>query len=262
MLRDELIRLNMARYRLLNRVPKHLLSMAQAGGTGCYPIDRLFSNSLISEEGFGPALKNRLDKISYPYESTRAQKHRPTSTYEKLEKHGLAKALFEQHVLSLLKMWSDFPEYWSRHNEIHSSNTVKGKNFRQFHNTLAKELTRHAATVRDLRSGYELGEEWVGSYLRSVEWRLLDELLVLRTYIELKPETTTMATREAVLGVYGEVCSVFRTTNVKNNALACHLTSVICSPTCLVTGMLDPNPENVRKLISRQPDKSSKQSRN
>jgi hypothetical protein len=169
--------------------------------------------------------------------------------------------IFDPHVLSLLKMWSEGPEYWRRHSEIHSSGTVKGKNFRRFHNSLAKELTRHTAAVRALRDGYALGEEWVGSYLRTAEWRLLDELLVLRTYVDLKPEAATIATREAVTGVHREVCGALKTANVKNQTLAHHLTSIICSSNCLVTGTLDPNPESVRKILARHPDKSSRKSR-
>jgi len=215
----------------------------------------------MNDVEFMANLRDRLDKIPYPYKPARAQQPGSMSTYKKLEKHGVARVLFEPHVLTMLKMWSEFREYWRRHNELHLSNTVKGKNFRDFHRSLATELTRHAAAVRALRDGYDVGEEWAGPYLRTVEMRLLDELLVRRTYIDLKPEPDTVATREALTGVYWEVSSALRTANVTNQALAHHLTSIICSPNCLITGTLDPNPENLGRSFARWADKTSRKSR-
>ena len=87
------------------------------------------------------------------------------------------------------------------------------------------------------------------------------EAAVLRAYTESYPPSDTSTTRFSVCAIYDHLAEALKS-KTASHALCCHLTSVICSPNCLTTGMLFPSPESVRKLIERDRVKHKKKSSN
>lgn len=251
----------MARYKLRQRIPEKVLWFADAHYP-FYPTDVLFQPRLANDEQFAAELKRRLEKIPYPYEPTRAQKAKSQSTFELMGKLGVLTSIVAPSLISQLRIWANQPEYLSRLRQIRSTSTAIGKKFRDFHVSLAKELIRHAAAVWRLKETYQLGDEWIGPYLRTVEERLMVETALLRLYTEEKPDSDSKATRESVRMVYSLVSDALKRDKVSNHALCHHLTSIICSPNCHITGVLSPSPEGVRKLLARNQDKKPPKSHN
>jgi hypothetical protein len=227
-----------------------------------YPIERLFPPRFASDEQFAAELERRLKKIPYPYEPTRAQSAQSQSTFELLDKLGALPSIVEPSLISQLKIWANGPEYSFGFRQIHSSSTAHGQEFRKFHVSLAKELTRHTAAVRKLKEAYQLGDEWIGPYLRTAEERLMVEAALLHVYTEVKQDSDSKATRESVRMVYSLVSRALKTSKVSNDALCHHLTSIICSSNCLTTGVLSPSPGSVRKRLARNPVKKPAKSSN
>jgi hypothetical protein len=250
----------MARYKLSQRIPKHVL-LLNDGYYPEYPIDALFPLRFASDEQFAAELEQRLKKIPYPYEPTRAQKAQSQSTFDLMDKLGALPLIAEPSRMLSLRIWANMPAHYSRLRQIRSSSTALGKKFRNFHVPLTKELTRHTAAVRKLKEAYQLGDEWIGSYLKTAEQRLSVEAALLRAYTESYPLSDTRVTRESVCVIYDHLSKALKS-KTANHALCCHLTSVICSPNCLATGMLFPSPESVRKLIERDRVKHKRKSGN
>jgi hypothetical protein len=250
----------MARYKLSQRIPKKVLLLAD-GHYPDYPIEALFPPRLASDEQFSAELEQRLKSFPYPYEPTRAQKAQSQSTFELINKLGALPLILEHSLISWIRLWAYMPAYWSGLRQVRSSSTALGKKFRKFHVSLTKELTRHTAAVRKLKEAYQLGDEWIGSYLQAAEERLAVEAAVLRVYTESYPLSDTRVTRESVRVIYAHVSNALKS-KTANHALCRHLTSIICSSECLATGVLFPSPESVRKLIERDPVKKPAKSSN
>ena len=251
----------MARYKLRQRIPEKLLWLANTHYPP-YPIDALLPPRFASDEQFAAELERRLKKIQYPYEPTRAQGAQPRSTFELMNELGALPLIVEPSLISQLRKLANAREYLSGLRQIHDSSTALGKKFRNFHVSLAKELTRHVAAVSKLTEAYEIGVEWLGLYLETAEERLMVEASVLHVYTETKPCSDSKATRASVRNVYRLVSRALEIGKVSNHALCRHLISIICSANCATTGVLSPSPESVRKLLARNPVKEPAKSSN
>jgi hypothetical protein len=116
--------------------------------------------------------------------------------------------------------------------------------------------------LRKLSASYELAEECIGPYVRTVEEHLMLETVLLRECIEEKTQADSGATRNTVKWVYSEVSQAFKQPKINTRVLAHHLTSIICSPNCRTTKTLSPTPESVRRRIERDPVKRKNKSSN
>jgi len=227
-----------------------------------YPFHRLFPSRFATDEQFASELKERLGAIHYPYQFARAKGPRPPSTYEVLSKLGAVDALFQPTIINSLRLWVDDNEQWSQIRQLGFANTEAGKQFRKFHVPFAADLVKHLNVIRKLKDSYELAEEWMGPYVRTVEERVVYEIALLRMFTEERQESDAKATRELVKLVYSDVSHAFKTAKVRNQALCFHVTSILCSPNCPATKTLSPTPESVRKLIERDPVKQKNKSSN
>jgi hypothetical protein len=238
----------MPRYKISDRIPQDILDRASICLGVAYPFHLLFPSRFATDEQFAEDLKRRLKAIPYPYQLTRAQ--RP-STYDVLRKRIVLDSLFQPAVINYLRLCVD--EQWFKIRHLYEASTRDGKKFRKFHVPFAKDLARHVNLLRKLVASYELAEEWIGPYVRTVEERLMFESVLLRTCIEEKQQSDTEATRNSVGWIYSAVARSLKTATSKHHALSCHVTSIICSPNCTTTKALSPTPESVRKLIERNP---------
>jgi hypothetical protein len=252
----------MARYKVSDRVPKDILDFARICFGVAYPFHRPFPSRFATDEQFAQELRERLKVIPYPYRQARAKGTQPLSTYDALSERCALDSLFKPTVISSLRLWAEGHEEWAGIRHLRYANTDAGKRFRNFHIPLAKDLARHVNVLRKLGASYALAEEWIGPYVRTVEERLMQETVLLRTCTEEKSEADTKATRNTVHWVYSDVSSALKSAHVIHRALEYHLTSVVCSPRCIITKVLSPDPESVRKLLARDPDKKARQSSN
>ena len=250
----------MARYKLSQRIPKQVLLLADRHYPD-QPFDALFPPRFAGDEQFVAELEQRLKKIPYPYEPTRAQKAQSQSTFQLMDKLGALPLIVEPSLIPWLNILANMPAHYSGLRQIRSSSTAVGKKFRNFHVSLTKELTRHTAAVRKLKEAYEPGDEWIGTYLKTAEERLAVEVAVIRVYTESYPLSDTTVTRNSVCAIYAHISEALKS-KTANHALCRHLTSIICSSNCLATGVLFPSPESVRKLIERDRVKKKKKSGN
>ncbi len=251
----------MARYKLSQRIPP-LLSEATDANYPSYPIEELFCPRFATAEQFAAELEQRLKKIPCPYAPTRAQKAQTISTFEFIDKDGLLSSIFEPSLISQLTAHTNNSEYLSGIRQIRSSSTSLGKKFRDFHVSLAKELIRHTAALQKLMGAFEPDDEWIRPFLGTALDRIVFELAVLRLYTKENPDSESKVTRELVKAVYSLVSAALKRRKVLNQALCHHLTSIICSPNCVTTGVLSPSPESVRQLLDRNPVKKPLESSN
>ncbi len=91
-------------------------------------------------------------------------------------------------------------------------------------------------------------------------WQVVQEVSLVGSWNKLKYDSDATATRKLVKEVYAEISNALKQAEIRNQTLAHHLTSIVCSPNCINAGLLSPDPESVRKLLARDPDKKQRNS--
>jgi hypothetical protein len=252
----------MPRYKISDRVPQEILDASSKLVPLIYPFHRLSGSRFATDEQFARELKERFKAIPYPYKLARAKGTQPPSTYQVLCKRGAVDALFQPSVINSLRLWVEDSLQWFHIRQLGFASTEAGKKFREFHTPFAADLVRHVNVIRNLRASYELAEEWMGPYVRTVEERLMYEVALLRMFTDERQESDAKATRQFVKLVELDISGALEKAHNRNKALAYHLTSILCSPNCLITKTLSPTPEGVRKLVTRDPVKKKNKSSN
>ena len=243
----------MPRYKISDRLSPYISYLSDMCRGVAFPFHLFFPARFATDEQFAADLTKRLRAIPYPYELARAKRTQSDSTYDVLRKRGALESLFQASVIHVLHLQVETDEQWFGLRHLRFANTEAGKKFRKFHIPLAKDLARHVSVLRRLSESYDLAEEWIGPYVRTVEERLMLEIVLLRECTEEKYESDASATRNSVKTVYSTVSDAFKMH--ASHALCRHVTSIIFSPDCVTTKVLLPNPESVRKLLSRNPVK-------
>ncbi len=242
----------MARSQIRHKIPVDIRNFAKRFWTDAFPFAAFVGKHLPTAEEFRQDLTLRLKKITYPSHSRSTSKGRLKSTYEHLETLGILDVLLPELSSTDMITWAYSGDFESQIREIHSASSPLGKEFRSFHLSMIKELIRHTEEVRRLKNSSRVGEQWIGPYLRSAEEQLMIETSLVDKYLDRKPESEREALWSSVVSVYHCVNEVLNNTNIKNLALARHLTAILCSPNCASTGQLCVDPENMRRSLRRR----------
>lgn len=214
-------------------------------------VERLIPEPL-SPEQFREEMIARLKKISYPYQ-LQSLRRGEESTYQKLQRCGNVE-IFLNALLGPLKAWSETPEFPPMHSAVHPPGEL-GRQFRQIHRSLARELNRHTLALQRLNAECKQVPTWVMSYSTRVYNHLINELALLRMYTHERPPSEKATERKTVERIFEIVTNALHASNIQNDALGYHLTSIFCSSNCRKTGTLQPTPGSVRKFLERKPNK-------
>lgn len=134
----------------------------------------------------------------------------------------------------------------------------------EFHRKMMQEALSSAGRATALVKKYHVPKRWIAEYICGIQRQLLNEAAIcypemLKGFISnsrIYPRAHTVDTQ---MSLFNNLHIEFKRQGQSNKNLAYQLTALLCSAdSCFTTGVLEPNPEAVRRNMKdrrRQPPK-------
>ena len=234
-----------------------------------YSDDRIaprVSKELSSPEESRKQLIARLEAFRYPYEAWRPHgevSQGGATFYSHVETLGLLDFLITPPFL-----WDVRHVWWfRRYDDIELEQRQEKKSQYgypvAFHREMMFAIAAHLTRICKIAKKHQVPRDWFKAHYDESLRLLLKEtavsypewLLWTKPVGRIRPRSFGV---DSQLQIFDAITEELKRRNTRNNKLAYELTALICSPqSCVVTRILEPNPETVRTNVRDRRKKSS-----